>query len=280
MAYLFPLFISLTAFIIANTCKIAAYGIMRSKKHAKKTGKKLKLGATMPKKEWTDEERKAFGDKMRAARAQKETETPTVVETPQNVTLTQDQFDEIMARLKAAENQASQPAPQAPQAAPKTGIIEKFPINPKFYPSPVEELYELPELRRFAMRQNFEIRYKVYTTKYQVASGEWYMEPRFEITLLRRRFDDDGNELKNKIIIGRASFFEDPPANILEADLAGLAVDEVETIEGAAAMRFYRYKTWIIGKLQPRKVTSSDPAERLEVINGQVYQIETSEKVL
>lgn len=295
----------------------------------------------MAKKEWTAEERKAFGEKMKAAKAKKAAEASTVAappvpeepeveEIPQApatahnvteeptfdnpveqvaptpapvaqalppVTLTQEQFQMMLDRLsQRPEPQASPEAVKQafPAGEPPTldgsgrvmGIIERFPINPSFYKNPVEELYETPELKRFNLRYNWVIEWAVTPTKYQTAMGTWYIEPRFELTLKKKQFDEDNNELikyddRNqpyhpRIVWGRASFFEDPPANLLEAELAGLTMDDVDSPDFQEKMRMYRYKFWLIEKVSPKAPKFTTSNRREEVIGGKAYEIDNS----
>jgi len=39
------------------------------------------------------------------------------------------------------------------------------------------------------------IDWTVSPTKYETKQGQWYTEPRFELTLKRKQLDDDGNEI-------------------------------------------------------------------------------------
>lgn len=245
----------------------------------------------MPRKEWTEEERKAFGEKMKAAREAKApqdapTFEPTQESTEQpTVTLTQDQFQEMLSRIESLENQkqTTQPTQSTAQLNSQgavVGVIERFPVDPMYYKSPVDGLYDLPDLKRYAMRENYEIRWQVTPTKYQTANGTWFVEPRFELTLLRRMFDEEDPtlELPTKIVLGKASFFNDPPADILEASLAGVALEDLDKGEFQEKMRMYRYSFWLRERLNPRKPESTKAQSEQRVIGGKVYEIETSTK--
>lgn len=216
------------------------------------------------------------------------------------VTLTQEQFQMMLDRLQSTEPTAPAPQESVNQAFPNgqpptlnpqggvVGVIERYPINPKHYQNPVEELYDLPVLRKFAMRENYVIEWKVTPTKYQTAMGTWYIEPRFELTLKKKQWDEDGNEVVKyndqgkayypRIVIGRASFFEDPPANILEAEEAGLSIDDLDSGEFQEKMRMYRYKFWLVERLNPKKPQFTTSKRREEVIGGKVYEIDEYSK--
>lgn len=227
-------------------------------------------------------------------------EPPQPVMAPaQGVTLTQEQFQMMLDRLAARpEPQASPEAMQQafPGGQPPSlnsqggvvGVVERFPIDPKHYQSPVEELYDLPELRRFGLRENYVIEWNVRPVKYQTAMGTWYIEPKFELILKKKQFDEDNNELIKydtkgnpyypRLILGRASFFEDPPANILEAEEAGVEIDDLDKPEFQEKMRMYRYKFWLMERLSPKKPQYTTNNRREEVIGGKVYEIDEYSK--
>lgn len=211
------------------------------------------------------------------------------------VTLTQEQFQMMLDRLSARpEPQASPAALQQafPTGQPPTlnaqggvvGVIERFPIDPKKYDNPLDQLYDTPELRRFNLRDNYVLDWKVTPTKYQTAMGTWYIEPRFELTLKKKQWDEDGNELVKyddkgkafhpRIVIGRASFFEDPPANILEAEEAGVSLDDLDKPEFQDKMRMYRYRFWLLERIMPKRQTWTTSRVNEEVIGGKVYEID------
>lgn len=276
----------------------------------------------MTSRKWTPEQRKAASERAKAQIAAKkkelenedisdssgdnsspddsqhlESEFEQKVNEPQaqpTVTLTQEQFQMMLDRLSA---RPEAPATQAAfnQAFPGTtpqlntqggvvGVVERFPIDPKHYVNPVEQLYDMPELRRYALRENYIIEWRVTPTKYQTAMGTWYIEPRFELILKKKQYDEEGNELvkydKNgkafhpRIVLGRASFFEDPPANIMEAEEAGVGVDDLDKPEFQEKMRMYRYRFWLNEQLNPKRPAYHTNARREEVIGGKVYEID------
>lgn len=218
---------------------------------------------------------------------------------PATVTLSQEQFQMM---LDAVSNRPELPAspeaiqqgfpggqiPSIDSSGRVTGIIERFPINPSYYDSPVDQLYDIPELKRWNLRENWVIDWSVTPVKYQTAMGTWYMEPRFEIVLKRKQFDPDnpdqelvkvdakGQAYHPRIVWGRASFFEDPPANLLEAEQAGLTMDDVGTPGFEDKMRMYRYKFWLIEKVQDKKPNFTTSSRQEEVIGGKVYEIDNT----
>lgn len=216
------------------------------------------------------------------------------------VTLTNEQFQMMLQAFQSQEgtkksspavvNQAMQGTQLGPQGQ-VIGVVERFPIDPKYYKNPTEELYDMPEFSRHAMRYNFVLDWTCTPVKYQTAMGTWYMEPRFELTLKKKQLDEDGNELVKvdpatgkefhpRIVLGRASFFEDPPANILEAEEAGVALEDLDKGEFQEKMRMYRYKFWLSEKLSPKRPVTTTNRKRMEVIGGKAYEIEEFSKPL
>jgi hypothetical protein len=189
-----------------------------------------------------------------------------------------------LSNLEQQKPESPQPQSAIPRIDQATGqaigVTEKHSINPNDYKDPTEALYNLPELRRFAFRENYVLRWTVTPTRYQTAFGTWFVEPRFELTLLRRRFDEEGVERPDKIIVGRASFFEDLPANLMEADLAGLSVDDVGTPDFSEKMKMYRYKLWLVENLTPKRPSSTKKKVKLEVIGGTAYEVEEGSEVV
>ena len=194
------------------------------------------------------------------------------------ITMTDSQFQQLLQAF-----QANQGVPLPKDTTSQ--ILEKISVNPNLYKDPTDFLYNIPELKRFNLRENFVIKYKFSTIKYQTAQGVWYIEPMFEITLMRKQFDSmtgeelvkkkpDGTTYKPRVILGRATFFEDAPANIEEAHLAGLSTDDIESESFAEKMRFWRMKMYIIERINPRPVITSTNRMREEVIAGKVYQID------
>lgn len=243
---------------------------------------------------WTDEERLEASLKAKARQAAKLAATlqdeelieqivpeEQVVVAPV-VTMSQEQFDHLLQRIEDLESvkQPAQPGVQLNAQGGVTGVIERYSVNPAHYKNPIEMLYDLPQLKRYAMRENYEIRWTVTPVKYQTASGTWFVEPKFELILLRRMFDDEDPtiELGTKIVLGRAAFFEDPPANIIEAEQAGVSSDDLDSGEFQEKMRMYRYAFWLMERLNPRKPQSTKQDITQKVIGGKMYEMEVSVK--
>lgn len=256
-------------------------------------------------KKWTEAERKAFGEKMKAARQKRNeqaTETvaqetaPSQAQTNEtgSVTLTQDQFNEMMSRLQKLEEEKRQAAAQ-PDATPATqvdasgrpiGVNEKFPIDPSLYQSPIEQLFDDPLFARFALRENFMFDWSVHPLRYQNIFGIWQVEPKFELVMSRKLRNSDGSLKLSKegkpqaAVVGRFVCFEDPPRDMQEAAEAGLSPDDVGTPEFSKKMRYYQYKKFVSERLNPPRPEDNKKRSKEEVIGGRVYEIQEYSELL
>lgn len=196
------------------------------------------------------------------------------------VTLTQDQFNEIMSRLNAAENKlANQPqttsAPQSASQAQLTpqgvrGIQEKFPTNKALYQDqdPRERLMSEKEFSRFNLKENYELFWNIEITRYQTAQGLWLQEPRFELELRKKAFDDDGN-VRGAWQIQKLVVHEDYDAAVDIAIALGIDVDPEMKVEFINEMRYQQFKLWLSDLLFPKKtVKTANTGIKQEVVNG------------
>lgn len=204
---------------------------------------------------------------------------------PKKIEMTEEQFNTLMNRLSLLENSKTATttevnAPGTDQYGKPVGIFQKYSVDPADYQDPREQLYDLPELRRFAFKENYMLDWEVEQSLYDTKFGTAVSEPKFTLTLKQRRFDEDGNTKKGLIVRGRAVFFEDPAASIKEAVMLGLTLAEQNTPEFLSQMRFYRYKFWLMEVLSPRAPENTKNKIHEEVIAGKVYVIEDSQTVV
>ena len=251
----------------------------------------------MPKTSWTPEERKAFGDKMRALRQNKGQETGVKVdeqavtaeevasnqapnqpeEKVKSVTLTQAQFDELMNRLdkvETARTETVKPDTGFDQYGKPTGVIQRYSLDPSYYDDPRDNLYDLPELRRYGLRENYELDWDVNQLVYETKYGTSMADPKFSITVKRVMYDNAGQKTTKRVIIQTGVFFEDPASSIKEAVQLGLPIDKANTSEFMSQMRFLRYKQWLMDVFNPQLPQSTKASITNQVIDGKVYQIE------
>lgn len=209
----------------------------------------------------------------------------------EGVTLTQDQFNELMNRLNNAERavvniasgsqQASQTASQTAQGRP-VGISKKWSTNPKDYPDPTDKLYDLKELSRYNLRENFELKWEVEPVTYETKWGTMITEPRFNITLFRKYFEEDGEWHGKLIKIQKGQWHEDEQAAYQILTAMGIEVDEGsdELKEILDRARYERFRQWLIALFKPQRLNEAKTSEVETVIDGQVVTMVMSEKIL
>lgn len=264
----------------------------------------------MPKKEWTPEERQAFAEKMKASRQKNKpadtsvgpspVKTATEASLEPTVSLTQDQFQALMERLNKLESSKTETLPTAPNDAVQlnnlgkaVGIMHKYSVNPDDYDDPREKLMSLPALERFAFRTNYFLKWDVEQTIYETKFGTSYAEPRFELRLYKRLFEDDGTPTPDidkatgqqkvdeqgrpqykSYLVTKGFFFEDPAASLKEAVALGIPVTNANSKEFLKQMRELRYQNWLMEVFQKPRTTSK-PSKDSMVIGSSVVTVES-----
>lgn len=220
---------------------------------------------------WTEEQKKAFGEKMKKAREEKAA-APEKQE-PQ-VTIPESQLNELlerMAKLEAQKDYQPQKATISPTGQ-VIGIQEKFPINKGLYLhlDPRERLMSEPQLKRFALDENYSLYWDVFVSTYTTSSGVKMSEPRFELQIRQKEFDDDGNETGEYQIAKHVSH-EDYDAAVELALSLGMDVDPQMGVDFLDEMRYQNWKMFIMEIFYPPKtikVTNSGKKEM--VVDGRV----------
>ena len=245
----------------------------------------------MAKREWTDAERKAFGDKMRAARRQKNVtevkDEPQLQEeaqtsqtqgsSPKQITLDEDKFNQLMERLSKLEGSKTESSTSDTgfdQFGKPTGVIQRYSLDPSHYISPVARLLVIPELQRYAVADNYEITWNVDQTVYETKYGTSMADPKFTLVLKKKIYDDKGELTDRRILVQTGVFFEDPAASVQEALQLGLPIDKANTPEFLDQMRFLRYKQWLMDIFNPQLPRTTKARITDQVIDGKAYQIE------
>lgn len=229
----------------------------------------------MPKKEWSEEERKAFGEKMKQAREKKVGE---IKEPSTN----NDDIGDLLARVKeleAALNYRQQSAAQGPQVTSRgvVGTFNKYIIDPKNYPDPCERLAREPRLQRFAFPTNYELAFSLGRTNYQSIDGVNTAEPKFTLELNKIIFDEETGEPTNgRYTICRGIFHEDPEAAIIVAREYGLPVDEENQKDFLDEMRYLRMRDWLLEAFYPPKVEAKKNKKQVVIGNTLVDYFEIS----
>jgi len=240
-------------------------------------------------KTWTDEERKAFGEKMKAAKAAKQQDKPIVDENTQTDVRNED-LDELRRRVDELTNllKAQTISPPQPQtftqsqptyAQPQitsTGLIgtlHKFNIDPNYYPDPTERLAKEPKLSRFAFGDNWELEYSVKTTEYTTIDNRRISEPQFTVQLIGKIFDDAGEPTPGRYVRKQIIFFEDPDSALTVARERGL---KPEDFGGEKTfldeMRYLRIRDWLLENFYPSSNTQKRENKKQMVINNQVVE--------
>jgi hypothetical protein len=241
----------------------------------------------MPKKEWTAEERKAFGDKMRASKLAKQMEpiakaTKTIEVTPQTtvantVTLEelQRQLNQVMesnALLTAAFlNQKTNSSIGVSSTGRLLGEVEKYLTDPALYPDPTPRLKDEARLQTIAFNHNYELEYAVDTMSYETKTGVNTKEPNFTVTLNRIVLDSQGVQTNKRYRARRFVFKEDPQAALVLARENNLDIDKTDEKYFLDEMRYYRVKDWLFEVFWPKPIPLKEGV-REEVIGGQVVQ--------
>lgn len=228
----------------------------------------------MPKKQWTDEERKAFGEKMKAARLAKEKKVDVSESAPETLPQ-EDTVSELLRRIKELEERQffSQPAPAPVQPV---RAITKFSVVVSDYPDPRERLADEPKLQEHAFKHNFQLKWEVGKVSYQ-HDGVNYTEPKFVLELWRWMRDPDTQELTTKQYrVHRATFFEDPEAALDAARQHGVEIDDTLQKPFLDEMRYLRMRDWLFEIFYPQPVAAAKQIREEVVGNRLVRVFETS----
>lgn len=258
----------------------------------------------MPKKEWTDEERKAFSEKMKQIRANKNKQTPQKETEPvptepkfesigysdpvpepvaTNVTGEQN-MDEMRRQIAELQqlvikglvgNQNNGPTAANGKLV---GTVEKFPMAKDLYPNPAERLGKEPRLARFAFDVNYEVNYEVTSSEYTTIDNIRVREPKFTLSLVRKVMDEEtGEPTTRRIVICNLIMHEDPDTARIIANSMDFDFDSMSETEFLNEMRYMRMRDWLIDCFYPPKANSGNGMQEM-VVNGRLVQYyETSE---
>lgn len=243
----------------------------------------------MPKTNWTPEERKAFGEKMKAAKAaakyeqnlNKLAEEEQVPTPKEEATISVDDYQSLLKQVQELKSMLGSQTPPNEGAQPTVsaagqllGVKEKFSTDPKDYPSPVAKLMKESRLAPFGFEYNYELEFVVSPTTYQNISGVNMVEPRFHVKLIYKGRDDQGNDNGKRYIIRNLVFHEDPAAALDVARREGLEIQNSQQFMDD--MRYLRIRNWLFEAFYPPK-TDAEKRVREEVIGNTVVQFyETS----
>lgn len=231
----------------------------------------------MPK-QWTDAERKAFGEKMKQAKLNKLKEAP-VVQPEVETTIQNDDYNTLKKQVEELKqliaNQAKQqPATQGAQIT-STGLIgtlHKYSTDPSYYPDFTKRLAKEPRLSRFAFGENWELEFSVKTSTYTTLDNRRVDEPQFTVQLIGVVFDEDGNKTPGRYVRRQIIFFEDPDAAMTVARENGLNVEDFEEKNFLDEMRYLRVRDWLLENFYPPKNINRKQNKKQMVVGNQVVE--------
>lgn len=247
----------------------------------------------MAKKQWTEEERKAFGLKMKAARQNKnlpkpneeelqspvvdDPATPEVEPTPGTTVVSMDDYNALLKQIEEMKNiqwklmgQNMSPAEVGMQNGKLLGTVEKYKVDGKYYPDPSARLAEEVKLARFAFPLNYELDWSVTTVAYTTIDNIRTKEPRFQLQLSRIVMDEETGEPTNgRYVICRLMMHEDPDTALTIAREQGLEIDQSDEQAFMNEMRYIRVRDWLIEAFYPAPIKHDNGAREM-VINGKL----------
>lgn len=232
----------------------------------------------MPKQNWTDEDRQAFGAKMKAARAAKQQDKEIKQEIEEAPAVdTAEVVRQVLAEIMkggAKDNTSDR-------------TTQDYSVEKDDYPDPRPELRKLPELKKYAFDENYILEWDVEVANYPKADGRWYREPRFVLDLWRYPTSvelADAQEKGNtkltpttQLWVGKHMQSEDDVAAKTAANKLGLKVGkdfpDFDTLMDA--MRIERMKQWLLslpvfgGEVTP----SAAPQFSEMAVSGRVVKV-------
>lgn len=164
------------------------------------------------------------------------------------------------------------------------GVMTKWPVEKTYYPDPSDKLYDEPELRRFAMRENYIFKWNVQGVMYDF-KGITYSEPRFEFELWRLPYEGEelpANFPKNgRIFVKRIYLHEDELAVRQAASKLGLdfSQDEQGFREMMNEMRYRFIRDWLVAVFKRPKLSAAGKTQQSMAIGGTVLEVEEGDSL-
>lgn len=245
----------------------------------------------MAKKNWTEEERLAFGAKMKAAREAKRSAPAQVPVTAHNVTETHveapgepqttisqdDDYNALLARiqeLEAAQWRNLNKTPDGATVGPRgvLGTVEKYSTERSLYDNPIERLMLEEKLKKFAFDMNYELQFEVTDSSYETIDGIRQKEPKFTLDLIRVIYDEEtGDKTNGRYTVCRLIMHEDPDAAIVIARDNNIVIETDDEKTFLNEMRYLRMRDWLIECFYPAPV-KTETNKREMVVNGQLVE--------
>lgn len=176
---------------------------------------------------------------------------------------------------------------QGPQvtASGVVGTLQRYSTDKKDYLDPRERLYAIPELKKFALKDNYILEWDVEVSDYEKRDGTKHREPRFKVEMWRWPTEAELEEAKEKgntsltkdtqLFVGRHLQSEDDLTAKKMADELGLLVgkDFNDFDELMDEMRIERIKQWMLDLFfKNRHEETRDTGEEM-AISGTVTQV-------
>lgn len=156
-----------------------------------------------------------------------------------------------------------------------TGTVEKYIVDPAYYPDPRERLTDEPRLKRFAFDMNYELEWEISESRYETIDHIRQVEPKFTVTLVGRVVDEETGEFTDQYYaINRLIMHEDPSAAVIIAADMGLDIPRDDERVFLNEMRYIRIRDWLIGCFYP-PTPSPEKEKRDMVVNGKLVQVYT-----
>jgi hypothetical protein len=199
-------------------------------------------------------EAKAWGEKMKAARAKKD-----------NVEETIDQND-VSALLKRIEELEQKQFFNQPSVPTTKTVVTKFSFNPQDYPDPRDKLFEEPRLKLKGFNKDWwDLGWEIQKVTYE-EDGIKLAAPRFLLELYRVIEDEVTGEPSNKKYLRkRANFFEDADAFLAIAEQHGITIPETFHKTFMDEMRYMSLRDWLVDFFYPSRVLN-DKHEKVETV--------------
>lgn len=159
------------------------------------------------------------------------------------------------------------------------GKMFRYPIEPDYYPNPVERLYDEPTLSRFNLRENYFFDWEVEGVEYE-KYGVTYAEPKFTVRLFRKLYGDDGLPNGQFALINRQIQHEDEVVARAAADRLGLTESFENFQEMMNEVRFLRIRQWLLDLFKPPQVETHNKQPTQMVIDGKVVEVFDTEALI
>ena len=198
----------------------------------------------------------------------------TLAQNPQVAQATPEQKVEEVARLTGNEARVGAKGVQ--------GIVFRYPVERDWYPDPTDRLLDEPQLRRFAMRENYIFRWAVDGETYE-KNGVTFSEPRFTVELFRRLYDDEGQETGKMALVARHMQMEDEMTTRKVAQELQILDKFPEGEEGfrqlMSEVRYHRIQQWLLDIFRPAKIKTFRKRPTQQVIDGKVVEVYDTEEL-